>query len=277
MVNDSLDGGDVVEDKKKSPAKGIFNNKKFLLSLSVLVAIILLITLPSRFETINGTLSDFNFGKSDNCKNIEDIGIKNNCYRDLAFDKNQTYYCGKVFNATSISSSCYAKLSVEANSKKSCEEISDVKARSYCLSQVAINQVELPLCANVEDIGWKNTCYSQLALITGKPDPCSMIEGNLITTADCYVDLANNLSSGGTCAYIPDQLKKDRCFKAIGVSTSDSLLCGEIVDPGNRWSCYHNIAKNTNDLSLCSNIPEEFRQNCFDAVAKANEEINSTS
>ena len=250
-----------------------FGNRKLLLSLAVLVVIILVVTWPSRF---GGVIKDHVFvdralEKLDMCRNETDIAAKNNCYRDLAFSVNKTYFCGKVFNSSSISSSCYAKLAVEANSRKSCEQIKEVKARSYCTALLAINKIELPLCGNVDDFGWRNYCYAQLALVSRKHEPCRMIESES-EIADCYVALAKNISYGPTCAYILNQDKRDECFLAVGGANADPLLCAEIGQPANRWTCYHRVAKKTGNAALCDRLPTGFRQNCVDSVKEASQQ-----
>ncbi|MBI2145702.1 hypothetical protein HYU18_05295 [Candidatus Woesearchaeota archaeon] len=248
------------------------SNRKLLLSLAVLVAIILVVTWPSRFgaEIIKKEIFDRSLEKLDTCKSETDLAAKNNCYRDLAFSMNKTYFCGKVFNSSSISSSCYAKLAVDADSRKLCELINEVKARSYCTALLAINKIELPLCGNVDDLGWKNYCYAQLALVSKKHEPCTKIEGE-IEVADCYVALAKNLSYGPTCAYILNQEKKDECFLAVGAANADPLLCAEIAEPANRWTCYHRVAKKTGNAALCDRVPVVFRQSCVDAVKEASQ------
>ncbi|MBI2141424.1 hypothetical protein HYU16_03290 [Candidatus Woesearchaeota archaeon] len=242
-------------------------NRRLLLSLAVLVAIILVVTWPSRFgtEIIKKGIFDRSLEKLDTCKTETDQAAKNNCYRDLAFSMNKTYFCGKVLNSSSITSSCYAKLAVDADSRKLCELIQEVKARSYCTALLAINRMELPLCGNVDDIGWRNYCYAQIALISKKHEPCIKIEGDT-EIADCYVALAKNISYGPTCAYILDQEKKDGCFLAVGVANADPLLCAEIAEPANRWTCYHRVARKTGNAALCDKVPVVFRQNCVDAV-----------
>ncbi|MBI2580858.1 hypothetical protein HYV85_03545 [Candidatus Woesearchaeota archaeon] len=257
---------------EQNAAMNVLGNRKLLLSLAVLVAIILVVTWPSRFgtEVIKKGIFDRSLEKLDTCKGETDQAAKNNCYRELAFSMNKTYFCGKVFNSSSISSSCYAKLAVEANSRKACEQIEEVKARSYCTALLAINKIELPLCGNVDDLGWRNYCYAQLALVSKKHEACTKIEGET-GVADCYVALAKNISYGPTCAYILNQEKKDGCFLAVGAANADPLLCAEIGEPATRWTCYHRVAKKTGNAALCDRIPVVFRQSCVDAVKEAKE------
>ncbi len=246
-------------------------NRKLLLSLAVLVAIILVVTKwPSLFgvEIIKREIFDRSLEKLDTCKGETDLAAKNSCYRELAFSMNKTYFCSKVFNSSRITETCFAKLAVDANSKKACEQLRDVKVRGFCLRELAVNKAELPLCGNIDDKFWKNSCYSQLALVLKKPDPCRMIEDGT-ESADCYLTIAKNISSGPACAYIADQAKKDECFLAVGTATSDPLLCAEISEPANRWTCYHRIAKSTGKGELCNRLPTVFRQNCVDAVKAA--------
>ncbi len=265
--SESGNGGGAVSAIRKA-----FGNRKLLLSLAVLVAVILVVTWPSRFgtEVIKKGIFDRSLEKLDTCKNETDLATKNNCYRNLAFTMNKTYFCGKVFNSSSISSSCYAKLAVDADSRKLCELIEEVKARSYCTALLAINKIELPLCGNVDDLGWRNYCYAQLALASKKPEPCVKIEGES-EVADCYVALAKNISYGPTCAYILNQEKKDECFLAVGAANADPLLCAEIAESANRWTCYHRVAKKTGNAALCDRIPVVFRQSCVDAVKEASQ------
>ncbi len=247
---------------------GLFRNKRLVILLAVLIVLILAITWPSRFsDAVKSGIFDRSLEKLDTCKGETDLAAKNNCYRDLAFSVNKTYFCNKVFNSSKITESCIAKLAVEANSKTGCEQIRDAKARGFCLNELAINKAELPLCANIDDDFWKNNCYSQLALLLKKPDACAKVEGSL-QTADCYLAVAQNISSGATCAYIPDDLKKDECYLAVGSANGDKLLCEEIQDLGKKWTCYHRVAKLTGDTSLCNKIPSNLNQNCFDAVKK---------
>ena len=245
-----------------STIKKALGNRKLLFSLAVLVAIILVVTLPPRDRSLENL---------DTCKSEGNLATRNNCYRDLAFSMNKTYFCGKVFNSSSITSSCYAKLAVEANSRKSCEQIKEVKARSYCTALLAINKIELPLCGNVDDFGWRNYCYAQLALVSRKHEPCAMIESESLI-AECYVALAKNISYGPTCAYILNQEKRDECFLAVGGINADPLLCAEIGQPANRWTCYHRVAKKTGNVALCDRLPTGFRQNCVDAVKEASQQ-----
>ncbi len=248
------------------PLKKFFSKKAVLISLAVAILIILAVIRFGSFPKPG--LFDRSLEKLDTCKGETDPAARNNCYRDLAFSANKTYFCNKVFNSSRITETCFAKLAVDANSKKACEQLRDVKVRGFCLRELAVNKVELPLCGNIDDAFWKSSCYSQLALVLKKPDPCSLIESDT-ESADCYLALAKNVSSGPACAYIADQAKKDECFLAVGTATSDPLLCAEIVEPANRWTCYHRIAKSTGNAELCNRLPTVFRQNCVDAVKAA--------
>ena len=251
------------------PIRKFFSNKAVLATLAVAIVIILAVTWQSRFGNVTKTgIFDRSLEKLDMCKGETDSAAKNNCYRDLAFSTNKTYFCNKVFNSSRITETCFAKLAVDANSKKACEQLLNVKVRGYCLRELAVNKVELPLCGNIDDKFWKNSCYTQLAMLLKKPDPCAMIEDDT-ESADCYLTVAKNISSGPACAYITDQAKKDECFLAVGVANSDPLLCAEIVEPANKWTCYHRIAKNTGNADLCNRLPTVFRQNCVDAVKAA--------
>lgn len=238
---------------------GLFRNKLLVILLAVSIVTILALTW--------GKVSnpDRSLEKLDTCRAETDMAAKNSCYRDLAFSVNKTYFCNKVFNSSKITESCFAKLAVDANSKKECEQLRDVKARGYCLRELAIKKIELPLCANIDDNFWKNNCYSQLALLLKKPDACAKIEDNQ-QRADCYLAVAKNISSGPTCAYIPDDMKKDECYLAVVTANGDRLLCEEIQDMGKKWTCYHRVAVKTGDASLCKKIPSNLNQNCFDAV-----------
>lgn len=248
------------------PLKKFFSSKAVLATLAVAIVVILAVTWQSRFGNVIKTgIFDRSLEKLDTCKGETDPAAKNNCYRDLAFSMNKTYFCNKVFNSSRITETCFAKLAVDANSKKACEQLRDAKVRGFCLRELAVNKAELPLCGNIDDKFWKNSCYSQLALVLKKPDPCKMIEDGT-ESADCYLTLAKNISSGPACAYITDQAKKDECFLAVGVANSDPLICAEIVEPANRWTCYHRIAKSTGNAELCNRLPTVFRQNCADAV-----------
>ncbi len=254
---------------EQSLLTGLFRNKRLIILLAVLIVLILAVTWPSRFsDAVKSGIFDRSLEKLDTCKGETDMAAKNNCYRDLAFSMNKTYFCNKVFNSSKITETCFAKLAVDANSKKACEQVRDVKVRGFCLRELAVNKVELPLCGNIDDEFWRNSCYSQLALLLKKPDPCSLIEEDT-ESADCYLALAKNISSGPTCAYIADQTKKDECFLTVGVVNSDPLLCAEVLEPANRWTCYHRIAKNTGNAELCNRLPTVFRQNCIDAVKAA--------
>lgn len=251
------------------PLKKFLSNKAVLVSLAVAILVILAVI---RFGNLpKPGLFDRSLDKLDTCKGETDLAAKNSCYRDIAFSMNKTYFCSKVFNSSRITESCFAKLAVDANSKKACEQLRDVKVRGFCLRELAVNKAELPLCGNIDDKFWKNSCYSQMAIVLKKPDPCSMIEDNT-ESADCYLTLAKNISSGPVCAYIADQPKKDECFLVVGVANSDPLLCAEIVEPANRWTCYHRVAKSTGNAQLCNRIPVNFRQNCVDAVKAASSE-----
>lgn len=257
------------ESSSGSAIQKALGSRKLLLSLAVVVAIILAVTWPPGVgDAIKTKVFDRSLEKLDTCKSETDLAAKNSCYRDLAFSTNRTYFCNKVFNSSRITESCFAKLAVDANSKKACEQLSDAKVRGFCLRELAVKKVELPLCGNIDDRFWKNSCYSQLAILLKKPDPCSLIEEGT-ESADCYLALAKNISSGPACAYIADQLKKDGCFLSVGVASSDPLLCAEIVEPANRWTCYHRIAKDTGNAELCNRVPTVFRQSCVDAVKKA--------
>ena len=245
---------------------GLFRNKLLIILLAVSIVVILAVTWPSRFsDAIKAGIFDRSLEKLDTCKGETDLAAKNNCYRDLAFSVNNTYFCNKVFNSSKITESCIAKLAAEANSKAECEQIRDVKARGFCLNEVAISKAELPLCANIDDNFWKNNCYSQLALLLKKPDACARVESDT-EAADCYLAVAKNISSGPTCAYIPDELKKDECYLAVATVNGDRLLCEEMQDFGKKWTCYHRVAVKTGDASLCNKIPSNLNQNCFDAV-----------
>ena len=257
----------------------LLGNRAFFVVLAVLVLAIAIAIWPHRSLSLGDLLgnSHAKLDKQDTCKSATDLAVRNNCYRDLAFSMNQSYFCLKVFNSTKISDSCFAKLAVDANSKKSCEDIKDAKSRSYCISVLAINNIELPLCNNVDDKDWKNYCYSQLAIIANKPDTCLKIDG-YDQTADCYLNLAKNLSNGPACAYISDATKKDDCFLAVGTANSDPLLCAEISQPPKRWTCYHRVAKKTGDILLCSHVPSPLNENCFAAVREAfPERFNNTN
>ncbi len=257
------------ESSGGSAIQKALGNRKLLLSLAVVVAIILAVTWPSRFgDAIKTKVFDRSLEKLDACKGEADQAAKNNCYRDLAFSTNKTYFCHKVLNSSRIAETCFAKLAIDANSKKACEQLRDAKVRGFCLRELAVNKAELPLCGNIDDKFWKNSCYSQLAIVLKKPDPCSLIE-EPAESADCYLTLAKNISSGPACAYISDQAKKDECFLAVGVASSDQLLCAEIVEPANRWTCYHRIAKDTGNAKLCDRVPTVFRKSCVDAVKNA--------
>ena len=247
----------------------LLRHRTFLFVLAVLVVAIAVVTWPSSFGKVIGKDSSHAaLDKFDACKNETDMAAKNNCYRDLAFSNNQSYFCTKVFNSSKVSESCFAELAIEANSKRSCENIKDVKARSYCTSALAINKIELPLCDNVDDKGWQNYCYAKLAILAKRPDTCLKIDSE-DEVADCYLSMAKNLSSGPTCAYIPDQIKRDDCFLSIGVVNSDPALCAEIGEPPKRWTCYHRVAKKTGNIALCSHVPAPLNANCIQAVKEA--------
>ncbi len=249
--------------------KKALGNRNVLLGIAVLVAIILIVTIPSRFGE-KGAKEPFNrnLEKLNICKDVKSLAEKNSCYRDLAFETNKTYFCTKVFNSSSISESCVAFLAIKANSKTACYELLDLKTRSYCIAELAIKKVELPLCDNVEDRDWRTYCYSQMALAMKKPEPCARIETDT-AKADCYVALAKKINSGPTCAYILEQGRRDDCFLSIGTTTSDKLLCAEISEPATRWTCYHRVAVATGDASLCKKIPENLNQNCYNAINRS--------
>ena len=256
--------------ERRNPLQKLMGHKVFLVVLAVLVLAIAAIIWPHRSLSLGDLMGNSHAGldKQDTCKSATELTVRNNCYRDLAFSMNQSYFCSKVFNSTKISDSCFAKLAIDANSKKSCEDIKDAKSRSYCISVLAVNNIELPLCDNVDDRNWKNYCYSQLAIVANKPDACLRIDAS-DQVANCYLNMAKNLSYGPTCAYISDSTKKDDCFLAVGTANSDELLCAEISEPPKRWTCYHRVAKKTGDILLCSHVPSPLNENCFAAVREA--------
>ena len=247
----------------------LLRSRTVLVILAVLVVAIVILTWPPSFVNIFSSQgSNTALEKLDTCKNESFLAAKNDCYRELAFSTNQSYFCNKVFNASKVSESCFAKLAIDANSKKSCENIKDTKARGYCIAVLAINKIELPLCDNIDDRGWKNYCYAQLAILAEKPDTCLKIEGEN-EISDCYVNMAKNLSSGPTCTYILDEAKRDDCYLSVGTANTDALLCAEILQPPKKWTCYHRVAQATGDISLCSHITESLSANCIKAVKEA--------
>lgn len=262
----------VLRAQPSAPPKGIMDrvasSRTVFILLAVAVLVLAAMTWPERLRPIlpSGIL-DRGLDKLDTCKGEASLAAKNTCYRDLAFSTNKTYFCSKVFNSSSITTSCKAQLAVFANSKKACEQIDDVKGRGYCMMELAVHNVELPLCDNIDDAGWKMVCYSNLALLTGKPDACGRMDAEF--AADCYFALAKNISSGPTCAYITDQVKRDGCFLAIGTVNADKLLCVEIAEPSTRWTCYLRVAKKTGEIDLCNRIPKELNKGCFDSVRAA--------
>ncbi len=273
-TEETREADDAVEEKVKAlkakVVRKMYCGRIMVLSVAILLVIVAL-TWSSRTDTVERVISGI-FSRSldrlDTCKGETDLAAMNSCYRDLAFSTNSTYFCTKLFNATKMSETCYAKLAIDANSKKACDDIRDEKTRGYCLSELAVKKQELPLCDNIDDDGWKVTCYAQLALVTKKPEPCARIE-DISMMADCYVALAKNITSGPTCAYIADSGKRDECYLAIASDNYDKLLCAEIQEPSIRWTCYHRVAVGTGETGLCNRIPKELNQNCFNAVRKA--------
>lgn len=265
----------------KSLMMKVLANKTVMVALAVLVVVILLVIWPfHQLDTVNKIASGIfsrSLDKLDTCKGVADMAAKNDCYRELAFSTNNTRFCDRVFNASKMAESCYAKLAVEANSKKACNQLEDVKARGFCLHELAINKAETPLCGNIDDKSWRNDCYRQLALVTKKPDPCSKIEEDDTAVADCYLGLAKNITSGPACAYIQDSSKRDVCFLEVGSVNGDKLLCAEIEEPSARWTCYHRVAVMTGEMGLCNKIPVNLNQNCFNAVKKAFPQLANSS
>lgn len=266
---ENKDGNKVAHGAKPASRGGVMKllgSKAAMLVLVSLVAVILFVT--SFSEKSEKGPFDRKLERLNTCKDIASLAERNNCYRDIAFSSNHSYFCAKVFNSSSISDSCYAKLAIMANSKAACYELEDIKPRGYCTAQLAINRVELPLCDNIEDKGWKNYCYGQVAIATKKPDACGRVELES-DRADCYIGLAKNISSGSVCAYIQALDRKDECFLTMGSANSDQLLCAEIVEPSQRWTCYHRVAVATGDATLCNRIPPSLNANCFTAVKRA--------
>jgi hypothetical protein len=274
MVKD--DKGTSDEAKVKVPPRAFEGRKSFIKKLyspntlvfvGLVVVIILVITWSSRENTVQKVMDGIfhrSVDKIDVCKGESNVAARNNCYRDLAFSTNNTYFCAKLFNNTRISESCYAKLAISANSKNACMQIKNEKTRGFCLSQLAINKEEIPLCNTIEDPDWKNYCYGQLAIVLKKPETCALIDNN--SSSDCYLNVAENMTSGQTCAFIDSIAKRDQCYLAIGSVNFDFSLCHKIDDISKKFQCYHRIAKATGNSTLCNYIPKELNQNCFDAV-----------
>ena len=113
-----------------------------------------------------------------------------------------------------------------------------------------------------------------------KPTTTTIIPTTAPTTTIPYVEAKNIAYNAiekqdvNTCDQMQEQVKRDWCYRAVGVTSLDDSVCAKITDhPLHQSSCYMGVAIAKNDISICdkisvddSSIAPSTRTRCRDVV-----------
>ncbi len=182
------------------------------------------------------------------CNDIrdEDFEVRNECYRNVALENNDSALCETISSDTKLKIECRMELAIRNNDTNTCFGIPGnfIAERDSCISQIAFNQQSMGLCNEMTtDKGYRN-CVSEIALSSFNPGLCEGAERQnfklLAYTGReyCYFDYAVKLEDAAFCENIRFQKLKEECqtevLRAITCVTGDGqcdrALCKYEID-----------------------------------------------
>ncbi|MGM5487597.1 MAG: hypothetical protein ACQESG_01480 [Nanobdellota archaeon] len=75
-------------------------------------------------------------------------------------------------------------------------------------------------------------------------------------------------AAGEFCDSVPDEEKRDECFKIIAYDTKNKIFCNYVGSGGKRDACYMNFAMEEYDYSVCSKISDPYLKRSCNALKK---------
>lgn len=155
-------------------------------------------------------------GNQDLCANVKDLYAKDDCYRDIAFRKNDSSICDQISSKSSNYEryECYIVVAGRLKDPQICEKIQTSDKRDECLNYLGTDSNDLIICDKITSQERKDNCYLWSAM--NKKDK-SFFEK--------------------VCPLIITQEHKDDCYGWYAALTKDFSLCQNIVKEDKRTMC----------------------------------------
>ena len=158
------------------------------------------------------------------------------CYQDIIpylKDSESINICSSMVDLTK--SKCIIELAKKSKTVAYCNGITDVKAKSICIAEVAKATNNKELCALVSateticelpaQVGCEFRVDKQQALLTNDRTICTESKYSNVDKDACLIGLVNGAEDRDICTSVTD---KDNCLIQLAEITGDSSYCEEI-------------------------------------------------
>lgn len=177
---------------------------------------------------------------SDKCKDIENKGNKEFCYRKLAEFTKQSDYCSYIKKDTYHYNQCYYKIALDTGKYELCEKI-DLAYKWDCYKDYAEKYKDPKGCMKIHPMATNayNNCFINTSIATHNASLCTYLPGYLIEK--CYASAIYNdptyIYPKENCEGILNKAWKNACYTELAIRTKNKTYCNYIGDDAPRDRC----------------------------------------